>query len=124
MVREGASHADRDAQFTHINSQVRAFQEAGQPVVSVDTKNWRGRPLVSHEVIVNLIEATRTEQGQRIRSAVDEGSYETGRKVTAREIEALHLERASFHGEWNYCRSPLMRNEFGGLRTQFYDSEK
>lgn len=73
------------------------------------TKNWRGRPLVSHAVVVSLIEATQTAQGLRIRSALDEASYETGRRITAREIEALHLERASFHGEWNYTIHPRPR---------------
>jgi hypothetical protein len=70
------------------------------------SKNWRGRPLLSHEVIVELIASTRTEQGLRIRAALDEGEYPTGKKVPEAAMRALSLERAAFHGEWNYTLHP------------------
>lgn len=70
------------------------------------TKNWRGRPLVSHEVIVDLIASTRTEAGLHIRVVLDENEYPTGKKVTDAEMRQLALERASFHGEWNYTLRP------------------
>ena len=70
------------------------------------TQNWRGRPLVCREVVVNLIGAVTTKQGLRIQSEVDENRYESGRKVTDEEMKQLSIERADFHGEWNYTLVP------------------
>ena len=70
------------------------------------TQNWRGRPLVCREVVVNLIGAVTTQQGLRIQSELDENSYESGRKATDEEMEQLSIERADFHGEWNYTLVP------------------
>ncbi len=75
-------------------------------MVSHITQNWRGRPLVCREVVVNLIGAVTTKQGLRIQSELDENSYESGRKVTDEEMEQLSIERADFHGEWNYTLVP------------------
>jgi hypothetical protein len=66
------------------------------------TENWRGRPLVSREVVVNLIGHTTTKTGLAIRSELDENSYPTGREVTAQQMESLSIKRDKFHGEWNY----------------------
>jgi hypothetical protein len=73
------------------------------------TLNWRGRPLISHEVIVNLIADTRTTKGLRIRAALDPKPYATGKKVSDQELAGLRIERAVFHGEWNYTISPRTR---------------
>ena len=73
------------------------------------TRNWRGKPLVSHEVIVNLIGSTRTEKGLEIKTCLDTGTYPTGIKVSDTEMEELSIERAEFHGEWNYVISPRVR---------------
>jgi hypothetical protein len=70
------------------------------------TLNWRGRPLISHEVIVNLIADTRTTKGLRVRAVLDPQRYATGKKVTDQEMAGLRIERAAFHGEWNYTISP------------------
>jgi len=75
------------------------------------TQNWRGRPLVSHEVIVDLIANTRTDTGLRVQAALDPAAYPTGRKVTDAEMQGLALERAAFHGEWNYVLHPRPQNE-------------
>lgn len=68
--------------------------------------NWRGRPLISHEVIVNLIANTTTQQGLTIKAALDTGRYPTGIKVTDHELDQVHLKKAKFHGEWNYTIMP------------------
>jgi len=68
--------------------------------------NWRGRPLTSHEVVVELIAATTTRKGLRVRAELDPALYPTGVEVTDAQIEALSLRRHTFHGEWNYDLSP------------------
>jgi transposase len=76
---------------------------------SAITRNWRGKPLVSHEVVVNLIGATTTRTGLRVRSGLDTNAYPAGRVVTDGEIDALYLRRDAFHGEWNYALLPRQR---------------
>ena len=71
------------------------------------TANWRGRPLSSLEVIVNLIAGTRTEKGLNIQAAVDLGSYEKGIEVSDEEMSQLQLTPDEFHGEWNYTIAPM-----------------
>jgi transposase len=68
--------------------------------------NWRGKPLVSLAVIVSLIGSTKTTRGLHVRSEIDRGSYATGAKVSDEQMAGLHLERHSFHGEWNYTIIP------------------
>ncbi len=70
------------------------------------TQNWRGRPLVSHEVIIKLISNTRTKQGLRIEAEVDTGHYPTGIKVSDAELAAVNKKADAFHGEWNYRINP------------------
>lgn len=66
------------------------------------TKNWRGKPLVSFEVIVNLIANTRTEKGLRVECSIDRDSYEKGIKISSEEMSKLNIKIDEFHGEWNY----------------------
>ncbi len=70
------------------------------------TQNWRGRPLVSREVVVNLIGNTTTTAGLRIQAQLDDRDYPAGVKVSDQELAALSLERDEFHGEWNYRLKP------------------
>jgi hypothetical protein len=70
------------------------------------TQNWRGRPLVSHEVIVRLIGSTTTQAGLTIRADLDPGTYPIGVKVTDAALAAVRLEPADFHGDWNYTIVP------------------
>ena len=70
------------------------------------TANWRGRPLVSHKVIVQLISATTSKAGLKVRCELDPDTCPKGIKVTDAEIEAINLTRDDFHGEWNYTVSP------------------
>jgi hypothetical protein len=70
------------------------------------TQNWRGRPLVSRGVVVNLIGQTTTRTGLEIHAELDTNSYATGIKVTDEELAAVRITRDRFHGEWNYTISP------------------
>ena len=68
--------------------------------------NWKGRPLVSYEAVVNLIGKTTTKSGLRVKAVLDTNTYETGRKVADREMKALRLKPHTFHGDWNYTLRP------------------
>ena len=70
------------------------------------TANWRGRPLVSRQVVVNMIGQTTAKNGLQIKAALDEKTYAAGIKVTDEELASLALERDEFHGEWNYRLRP------------------
>jgi hypothetical protein len=68
--------------------------------------NWRGHPLTSHEVIIDLIGSTTTRTGLTVHAERDTGSYPTGIKISDAEMAALPLTRNEFHGEWNYVLHP------------------
>jgi hypothetical protein len=73
------------------------------------TQNWRGRPLVSHEVVVNLIENTTTRAGLRVQAALDTAHYPTKQHVSDDQFSDVCLSRDQFHGEWNYSIAPRPR---------------
>lgn len=70
------------------------------------TENWRGRPLLSRAVIVNLIGSTKTRTGLHINAELDDGLYPTKIKVTEEELASVRIKRAKFHGNWNYTILP------------------
>jgi hypothetical protein len=70
------------------------------------TMNWRGKPLVSHEVIVNLIAATTTRSGLTVQAALDTDPYPKGIKITDAQMKTLAITRHDFHGDWNYTINP------------------
>lgn len=74
---------------------------------SAISKNWRGRPLVSHEVVVNLIAGTKTETGLKVRSRLDKNQYPKGIRIPKKALKLLMLKPHDFHGEWNYTISPV-----------------
>ena len=71
------------------------------------TENWRGRPLVSREVVINLIANTTTTTGLKVAAVLDEGQYPTGIQVTDEQVNSIQIKPNSFHGEWNYQVLPL-----------------
>jgi transposase len=70
------------------------------------TENWRGRPLISREVMVNLIGNTTTKTGLKIKAKIDNKTYLTGKKVSDEELKTIRIKKDKFHGEWNYTISP------------------
>ncbi len=70
------------------------------------SQNWRGKPLVSHQVIVNLIAATTTTAGLIVRCRLDTNVYPAGLKVSDKDLATINLQRDDFHGEWNYTIRP------------------
>ena len=136
-ANDGAHHADRDAQFEHINTRVLAALAAGQPVISVDTKrkepigNFRnggtdyrpvGRSLTSRMAVVELIAATTTTTGLWVESGLDDNAYPQGIKVTNAEISSPNIQGDSFHPEWNYTIAPHPKTRRGYSRPAPYPS--
>ena len=70
------------------------------------SQNWRGRPLTSLAVIVNLIAGTKTKSGLRVRCEIDKGRYPKGEKISDAQMAALNIKLDNFHGDWNYTISP------------------
>lgn len=70
------------------------------------SKNWRGKPLITRETVVNLIGNTKTRNGLKIKARLDENIYKKGRDVTDEEFNNIHIEKSNFHGEWNYKIRP------------------
>jgi hypothetical protein len=95
----GASPAGAGA-FPRISPQIE------HRLFSAISQNWRGKPLISHEVMVNLIAATTTRTGLKVRSELDTTAYPAGLTVRDAEMEALHLRTEAFHPEWNYSLLP------------------
>ena len=73
------------------------------------TQNWRAKPLVSYRAIVELIAATTTQTGLKVRCELDSNSYNNGIVVSDAEMAALNIKRADFHGEWNYSIAPSIK---------------
>jgi hypothetical protein len=73
------------------------------------TMNWRGKPLRSYRTIVQLIAATVTDTGLKVRAELDERKYPKGLKVSDAQLAAVNISRHSFHGDWNYTISPCQK---------------
>jgi len=70
------------------------------------SKNWRGKPLTSYEVIVNLISSTVTTKGLKVQCEIDKNEYKTGIKISEKEMKDINITKDEFHGEWNYIIKP------------------
>jgi len=73
--------------------------------------NWRAEPLVSYQVIVDLISNTTTDAGLTVQCELDTGSYQKGIVVTDREMAEINITRDEFHGEWNYTLLPCNKKD-------------
>lgn len=93
-------------QVCHLPPATSKWNKIEHRMFSFISMNWSGQPLVSHEVIVNLIRATKTSQGLRVEAEIDHNVYPAGVKVTDEEIAQLNITKDCFHGDWNYSISP------------------
>lgn len=93
-------------EVTHLPPGTSKWNKIEHRLFSFISQNWRGKPLISHEVIVQLIAATTNRKGLTVRAEVDPSSYPPGLKVSDDEMASLRIEPASFHGEWNYALLP------------------
>lgn len=91
---------------THFPPGTSKWNKIEHRLFSFITQNWRGKPLRSLQTIVNLINGTSTEAGLSVQARLDTNHYETGIRVTDKELARLRLYPAAFHGEWNYVVKP------------------
>lgn len=91
---------------SHLPPGTSKWNKIEHRLFSFITQNWRGKPLVTHQVIVNLIAATTTKTGLRVKSRIDNRLYAKGRRVSDKDLALVNLEPNAFHGEWNYTIHP------------------
>ena len=101
-----ADETGLELRVCHLPPGTSKWNKIEHRLFSYITQNWRGKPLVSYQTIVNLIAATRTRNGLTVQCELDEGAYPTGRKVSDADLAAVNLHRDEFHGEWNYRIRP------------------
>jgi hypothetical protein len=95
---------------SHLPPGTSKWNKIEHRLFSFISQNWRGRPLVSHEVILQLIAATTTKSGLQVRSQLDTNAYPSGTKVTKQQMALVNLRRDEFHGDWNYTILPRSRS--------------
>jgi len=91
---------------SHLPPGTSKWNKIEHRLFSFITQNWRGKPLVSYQAIVQLIAATTTRTGLNVKSEIDAATYPAGVKVTDSEMAAINIEPYEFHGEWNYTIRP------------------
>jgi transposase len=101
-----ANQTGLEISVCHLPPGTSKWNKIEHRLFSFISQNWRGKPLVSHQVIVNLIAATTTRTGLRVRAELDPGKYPQGIKVSKKAVNEIRLERDPFHGEWNYTILP------------------
>ena len=101
-----ADETGLEISICHLPPGTSKWNKIEHRLFSFISQNWRGQPLVSHQGIVNLIAATTTKTGLRVRAEIDPGKYPKGVKVSNKEVATIRLERDTFHGEWNYTILP------------------
>lgn len=91
---------------THLPPGTSKWNKIEHRLFAYISQNWRGKPLVSHQVVVQLIAATTTQTGLEVCCEIDGNLYPKGLKVSDQEMQAINITRDDFHGEWNYTISP------------------
>src|SRR6185437_2308002 len=101
-----ANEADLKVTVAHLPPGTSKWNKIEHRLFAFITMNWRGKPLVSHQVIVQLIGSTTTETGLKVCCELDANLHPKGIKVSDAEMQAINITRDEFHGEWNYTISP------------------
>ena len=97
-----AADAGLDITVSHFPPGTSKWNKIEHRLFSHISMNWRGRPLTSHEVVVDLIAGTTTRKGLKVRAELDHATYPTGVQVSDEQLAALHLNQHDWHGDWNY----------------------
>lgn len=102
QLQKLADEMSMDISVCHFPPGTSKWNKIEHRLFSQITKNWRGRPLVSYEVIVNLIKNTATQTGLEVKCELDKNQYQKGIKISNNEFKIVKIKRNDFHGEWNY----------------------
>lgn len=101
-----ADETGLDISVSHFPPGTSKWNKIEHRLFSHITQNWRGKPLISHEVIVNLIAATTTKKGLKVKCELDTNIYPKGIQISKKQMEQLNIHLDEFHGEWNYTIKP------------------
>jgi len=101
-IQDFANESGLEISICHYPPGTSKWNKIEHRLFSFITQNWRGKPLITYEVVVNLIGATKTTKGLKVDCKLDHTEYEKGRKVSDKEFNKINLIKDNFHGEWNY----------------------
>ena len=102
-----ANHCGLTITVCHYPPGTSKWNKIEHRMFSFISMNWRGRPLVSYEAVLNLIGSTKTKTGLRIRTKLDPAEYETGVEITDQQMEEINLRLHKCHPQWNYTIIPV-----------------
>jgi len=108
-IQKLADELNMEISICHFPPGTSKLNKIEHKLFSYISMNWRGKPLTSYEVVVNLIGSTTTAKGLKVRSELDKNKYEKGIKVSDEEFKRLNIIKDEFHGEWNYTILPISR---------------
>ncbi len=105
-LQRWADESGLTIQVCHFPPGTSKWNKIEHRLFSAITQNWRGQPLASYETVIQLIGATHTRTGLTVQARLDQHTYPTGIKISDDQMSHVHLQKAPFHGEWNYTISP------------------
>jgi hypothetical protein len=105
-LQKFADELKRPITVCHFPPETSKWNKIEHRLFSFITINWRGKPLRTYRTIVQLIAATTTKAGLKVRAELDENKYPKGVKISDAELAAVNLSRHEFHGDWNYTITP------------------
>jgi len=108
-LQEFANETGLIVNVSHFPPGTSKWNKIEHRLFSYISQNWRGKPLINHEVVINLIANTTTTKGLIVKCSLDENKYAKGKKVTETELTEIILEKAEFHGDWNYRIIPQIK---------------
>lgn len=102
-----ATEINKEIHVSHFPPGTSKWNKIEHRMFSFISMNWRAKPLISFEIVVNLISGTSTKKGLVINSKLDEREYEKGIKISDNEMKEINIDKSEFHGEWNYIIKPI-----------------
>jgi hypothetical protein len=105
-LQQFANETGLTVEVVHFPPGTSKWNKIEHRLFSYISKNWRGKPLVTYQIVVNLIAATKTKKGLKVACEIDRKEYKTGMKISDEQLETINLCPNKFHGEWNYFILP------------------
>jgi transposase len=105
-LQKFANETGLDITVLHFPPGTSKWNKIEHRLFSYISKNWRGKPLISYEVIIKLISSTKTKTGLDVECEIDTNNYKTGIKINEKKMKEINIVRNPFHGEWNYTIFP------------------